>query len=204
MKAALDNNLRGLDGRVQHGRVQRAFRRLNRSHVLYINGILPVSDFLCLLLAAYLAAHVDPSWLAKVRVEHHGYLAVLIALLGAFFLYDRRFGSIAIRGKSTALIRYYVIGFAKFLGCTLLMGAASRAFAGTADSMIAAWLGLSLLFTGLTRLLLAANVRRLARSGILTEVVAIVGAGPLAERLGRHLRQRRPVSIDLLGVFDVR
>ncbi len=195
--SSLENNFRAPDGRVQ-----RAFRKLNRSHVLYVNGILPLTDFICLLLAAQLAGMIDPTWLAGTSFDKHGYLAVLAATLGAIFLYDRRFGSIASRGKTSALIRYYLIGFAKFIGCVLLIGIVSRVLSTIPGSVTAAWLVLGMLSTGVMRVILAANVRRLVRSGALTEVIAIVGAGPLAERLGRHLRQTRPVSVDLLGVFD--
>jgi exopolysaccharide biosynthesis WecB/TagA/CpsF family protein len=185
-----------------HGRVQRAFRKLNRSYVLYINGILPLADCFCLLASAYLAARIEPAWLARASFEQQGYLAVLSALGGAFLLYDRRFGAIASRGKASSLLSYYLMGFAKFVGCIIVIGAVSKTLDTVPRSVLAAWLLLGLLTTSLVRTRLAATVRRLAHSGILSEVVAIVGAGALAERLGRHLRQTRPVSIDLLGVFD--
>jgi exopolysaccharide biosynthesis WecB/TagA/CpsF family protein len=184
------------------GRVQRAFRTLNRSHVLYVNGFLPLTDLCCFLLAAALAARLAPGWLADTTLQTHGYLSVIAAVLGAILLYDRRFGPLASRGKDRALLRYYLIGFAKFAGCVLIIGAISRTLETIPYTVTTAWLLLSLVSTGLVRVLLASNVRRLTRSGVLTEVIAIVGAGPLAERLIRHLRRTRPVSVDLLGVFD--
>ena len=183
-------------------RVQRAFRKLHRSHVLYLNAILPLTDFCGFMLAASLAGRMDPSWLAGFSFEKQGYLAFLAAVLGAILLYDRRFGALASRGKSGALLRYYLIGFGKLVGCLLLIGSASRMLGAIPYSVIAAWLLLGLVVTAATRALLAVNVRRLALSGVLTEVVAIVGDTPLAARLARHLRQTRPVSIELLGVFD--
>jgi exopolysaccharide biosynthesis WecB/TagA/CpsF family protein len=185
-----------------HGRVQRAFRRLNRSYVLYINGILPLADFFCLLVSAYLAARIEPTWLARASFGQQGYVALLAALGGAILLYDRRFGAIASRGKASSLLRYYVVGFVKFVGCIVVIGAVSKVFDTIPSSVLGAWLLLGVLTTSLVRTRLAATVRRLTLSGTLTEVVAIVGAGTLAERLNRHLRQTRPVSIDLLGVFD--
>jgi exopolysaccharide biosynthesis WecB/TagA/CpsF family protein len=184
------------------GCVRRAFRKLNRSYVLYINGILPLADFVCLLLAAWLAARIEPAWLARASFAQQGYLALLAALGGSILLYDRRFGSIASRGMISALLRYYLIGFAKFVGCIIVIGAVSKVLDTIPSNVLGVWLLLGFLLTGLVRTRLAANVRRLALSGVLTEVVAIVGAGALAERLSRHLRQTRPVSIDLLGVFD--
>ena len=64
------------------------------------------------------------------------------------------------------------------------------------------WFATSLLLTSLTRVLVAQYVRRLQRQGVLTEVIAVVGAGPVADRLVQALRQTRPETIELLGVFD--
>src|SRR4029077_11689195 len=64
------------------------------------------------------------------------------------------------------------------------------------------WFVSSLSLTSLTRVLAAQYVRRLQRQGVLTEVIAVVGAGPVADRLVQALRQTRPETLELLGVFD--
>src|SRR4029077_12956754 len=64
------------------------------------------------------------------------------------------------------------------------------------------WFVSSLSLTSLTRVLAAQYLRRLQRQGVLTEVIAVVGAGPVADRLVQALRQTRPETIELLGVFD--
>jgi hypothetical protein len=66
----------------------------------------------------------------------------------------------------------------------------------------AVWLACSFVLASLTRALLASGVWRLIESGVLTEVVAIVGAGSLADRLTLDLRTSKRASMHVLGVFD--
>ena len=53
-----------------------------------------------------------------------------------------------------------------------------------------------------TRISMRRYLRRLRQSGEFAETVAIVGAGPVADRLIHALRQARPEGVELLGVFD--
>jgi hypothetical protein len=67
---------------------------------------------------------------------------------------------------------------------------------------IAIWFlgGLSLLIA--IRIALHHQIRRWAGQGRLDQIVAIVGAGPIAQRLLRSLRASSPSSLRIVGVYD--
>jgi len=67
---------------------------------------------------------------------------------------------------------------------------------------IAVWFlgGLTLLVA--TRIALHHQIHRWARQGRLGQIVAIVGAGPIAQRLLRSLRISSPTSLRIVGVYD--
>jgi Undecaprenyl-phosphate glucose phosphotransferase len=178
-----------------------------RSLATLASDLLPLSDFLCVLLAASLSTLLYVQWLAAPGLapgfgSDFGPSALIAAALASFILYDKRFGAVASRGQMSALVRSHALRFALFTGVVLALGGISRML----DFIPAGWLGIwfaaSLLLTAFTRVLVAQAVRRLQRQGVLTEVVAVVGAGPVADRLVQALRQTRPESIELLGVFD--
>jgi len=100
------------------------------------------------------------------------------------------------------LVRSYALRFTIFAGVVLALGAASQALDNFPLGWLVVWFATSLLLASLTRVLVARYVRRLQRQGVLTEVIAVVGAGPVADRLVQALRQTRPETIELLGVFD--
>jgi Undecaprenyl-phosphate glucose phosphotransferase len=54
------------------------------------------------------------------------------------------------------------------------------------------------------RLLLASHLNHLERRGTLGDVIAIVGAGELTDRLIEHLRHNKSQGIQIAGVFDDR
>jgi len=171
------------------------------------SDLLPLSDFLCVLLAASLSTLLYSQWLAAPGLApgvggDFGQTALIAAVLASFILYDKRFGAVASRGQMPVLVRSHILRFTLFAGVVLALGGISRML----DDIPAGWLGIwfatSLLLTAVTRVLVAQAVRRLQRQGVLTEVVAVVGAGPVADRLVQALRQTRPETIELLGVFD--
>ena len=129
--------------------------------------------------------------------------AVLIAaILAPFILYDKRFGTIASRGPARLLMRSFGLRFALFAAMVLSLGVVSQALDQFPRTWLALWLSTALLSTALTRVLVARYVQHLQRQGVLTEVIAIVGSGPVADRLVHVLRQTRPETIELLGIFD--
>ncbi len=170
--------------------------------------LLVTLDILAVLAAGYLGTRVYSAWLAPPDLPFSAWsvqeLTALVAgaVLAALSLKDPLFGARACRGETAALVRRYTGGFALFAGAGLFIAFASRSL----DSLPAGWLALyfggSILLTAMGRLLLARTVRRLERGGLLTEVIAVVGAGPLADRLVGHLRGTRGGQLSVLGVFD--
>ena len=128
--------------------------------------------------------------------------ALAAAALAPFVLHDRRFGAMASRGQARAMVVWFVLRFAVFAAALLALGLASGALEELPRSELLGWFASGLLFTALPRAAVARHLRQLQRDGRLTEVVAVVGAGPMAERLVHALRQTRPETIELLGIFD--
>jgi len=171
------------------------------------SSLLLLFDFICLFLAAFLSTLLYSRWLAPAGLAP-GFgsdfepAALVAAVLAPFILYDKRFGSVASRGQMPVLVRSYALRFTIFAGVVLALGAVSQALDAFPPGWLVIWFATSLLLASLTRVLVARYVRRLQRRGVLTEVIAVVGAGPVADRLVQALRQTRPETIELLGVFD--
>ncbi len=156
--------------------------------------VLPLCDLLCLALAAWfsttLRTQVPP--LPPATFD----LATLAIALAPFVLYDKRFGAVPLR------IGTHALRFALFTALALVLGAISEVLAATTPTWLVTFFALGFLSTALTRILLTRCLLHLRRRGPLTEVVAIVGAGPLADRLVRQLRRLHPDTAEVAGIFD--
>ncbi len=180
---------------------------LSYNVVSMTSGLLLLLDLLCLLLATSLSTFLYAHWLtprslASGAGNDFAQAALVAAVLAPFILYDKRFGAIASRGEMSALVRSYLLRFAIFAGVVLALGAISQVLGNFPRGGLVIWFATSLLLTSFTRVAMAHYVRRLQRQGVLTEVIAVVGAGPVADRLVQALRQTRPQTIELLGIFD--
>jgi FlaA1/EpsC-like NDP-sugar epimerase len=130
---------------------------------------------------------------------------LVIAILGPFALYDRQLKLAGGSVRLSVLLRRVTLCFLRFSGIVLALGYATRSTDILPRSLLAMWLGTGFALTLTSRVLLVEHIRLLERSGILTEAVAIVGAGEVADRLIHQLLQSsRPASIDIVGVFDDR
>lgn len=176
--------------------------------VALLCGLLPALDVACVLFSGHLGVWLYTAWFAPTGLvagawSSHEWTALLTgAVLAAASLHDVKFGARAVHHQVAALVGRYGVGFLIFTGAALVVAFASRALDRLPSEWVMLWFGTSLLFTTLSRLLLARLIRSLGRRGVLTEVIAVVGAGPLADRLIRHLRQTRGSRIEILGVFD--
>jgi polysaccharide biosynthesis protein PslA len=168
------------------------------------SDLIPLFDLACLFLAASLSTFLTTHWLGFAPRFGNGFqhAALVAAVLAPFILYDKRFGAVAGRGRMPPLVRSHALRFTLFAGVALALGALSQALDNFPRGWLVLWFASSLLLTSLTRVLAAQYVRRLQRQGVLSEVIAVVGAGPVADRLVQALRQTRPQTIELLGVFD--
>ncbi len=181
------------------------FGRLRRDYVLFSNGLLPLKDFVCVLLAAYLTLGIHSAWFAEADYGQGSNIPALIlvaALLAPAILFDRRFGTVASRGHHAALCRCYVTGFAMLVGAVYLLGFASGALDLVAPGVIVLWLLLTFMLTAAARVLLVRSVQRLLRRGLLAENVAIVGTGAHALELQHQLETQLSPGMALLGLFD--
>jgi Undecaprenyl-phosphate glucose phosphotransferase len=183
--------------------------RLSHDTLDLVPGALRFIDFLCLLL---LTLYVYPTVRSTPNLglwfTHFEFVSAEILstsfLLQVLGLYRAEvFMSL---GRTITAI---VSGF-------LLLAAAMTLFSFVMDTLdyhslrwAALWLGSGfLVFLG-TRLALAQTIVALARRGILADSVAIVGGGPLADRLAAHLTKRHVwqphrCPIEVVGIFDDR
>jgi Undecaprenyl-phosphate glucose phosphotransferase len=179
--------------------------RMSRRNVASLTSdLIPLFDLACLFLAASLSTLLYTHWLGLAPHFGAGFerAALVAAVLASFILYDKGFGSVASRGHMPLLVRSHALRFTLFAGAALALGTLSQALDNFPRGWLALWFASSLLLSSLTRVLAARYLRRLQRQGVLTEVIAVVGAGPVADRLVQALRQTRPETIELLGVFD--
>ena len=178
-------------------------RTTNRDVVTLASDLIPLGDILTLLLAGYLSTLLYVNVSAAMPGAAAWALfspAVLVgALVGPFILYDKEFGLQASRGQRWVLWRGHGLRFGLLAGVLWVLGTFNPAWTNLPGDWFGMWLGMSLVLTGGTRALLAAQVRRMERRGVLREAIAIVGSGPIADRLVRQLQAR---NIELVGVFD--
>jgi exopolysaccharide biosynthesis WecB/TagA/CpsF family protein len=180
---------------------------LSYNVVSMASGLLLLLDLLCVLLAGSFSTLLYHHWFSLFvsdgQFRHEINQAVLVAaVLAPFILYDQGFGPVASRGKLSALLRIHFFHFTIYSGVVLTLSTVSHALQDFAAIWLVLWFSIGLLLTTLTRVLMAQLLRNLQRRGILTEVIAIVGKGPVADRLVQTLRQTPAESIELLGVFD--
>ncbi len=180
-----------------------------RTFVVTSAALLTLLDFSSLLLAGWLTQEwFSQLWAAPADSPGAGwstrYVVVVAAVLAAMMLHDKQFGARVRRAEWSALARSYVTCFLLFACGVLVIGSASGVIGAVPAGAVAAWLAFSFVLALLARALLARGVRQLMRNGELTEVVAIVGAGSLADRLTRALPNSMRTRMQVVGVFDDR
>jgi Undecaprenyl-phosphate glucose phosphotransferase len=177
-----------------------------RDVVSLISDCLPPCDFVCLLLAGYVSTLLFPivPFSPAILIGRDS-VALIGALLAPFILYDPQF-AVAIGSRRTpGMVSSFLMRFVLIAAIAVSIGTAGGGvFDDLPPSWVALWIATGLVFTGAVRFLVARKVRSLERTGEFIESVAIVGAGPLALRLNRHLQQIKPGRVELVGVFDDR
>jgi Undecaprenyl-phosphate glucose phosphotransferase len=130
-----------------------------------------------------------------------GIVVLLGTLLGVNFLHlagAHRFAGFGHIDSSVGRVMLgWLLTFATLLIIARLIGPLT---AGDAR-WTTAWFSTGTILLGTTRFLLWLQVQRWEREGRLGEVVAIVGAGPVAQRLLRDLSSRHR-SLRVVGVYD--
>jgi Undecaprenyl-phosphate glucose phosphotransferase len=191
-----------------HLRLRGATRFASREAASLASDLLPPFDIVCVIVAGLLSTVICSHWVTSLAVAARLgggarlQTTLVAAVLAPFILYDKRFGSIASGGQFVTLVRSHALRFLSFAAVVWVLGALSQSLGNFPRGWLALWFVASVLLTSLLRVLVARYMRHLQRRGVLTEVIAVVGAGPIADRLVQMLRQTRPQSIDILGVFD--
>ena len=169
------------------------------------SDLIPLGDFACVLIAAFISTFFYTRWLMQPPLNFGSNFpsaALIVAVMAAFILYDQRFGVVASRSPKSLWIRPYALRFALFSGVVMTLGGISQAMERFPLGWLWMWFTATVLLTLFMRALIARYLRRLQSQGAFTEVVAVVGAGPVADRLMQSLRESRPGTIELLGIFD--
>lgn len=184
---------------------ERASSASGRTSAIIASDLLPLLDIACVLLAAaistalYTQGFSDPN-----DPDQFASATWVAAVLAPFILYDRHFGALVSRGRTRHFLRLFAIRFAALAAIVLMLGMVTQTLDRFAFGWVMLWFGASLVLTLLSRALMAKALRTLQHRGAGTQSVAIVGAGPLADRLVAELRQSQPDTVELLGVFDDR
>jgi hypothetical protein len=178
----------------------------NRTALSMSASVLLLFDVMGLCVAAPISAHVGASWLAPahftpssaIDFEH---AALAAAVMAPFMLYFRAAVS---HGRNPLLLHYHALRFAVFAGVVVALAAAIQVLPRFPRAWLVVWFGTGLLLTSFARILTGGTLRRLQRRGVLKEVIAVVGAGPVTDRLIGELILGGPQAVEVLGVFDDR
>ncbi len=177
-----------------------------RDFVSLASDLLPPCDVACVLLAGLIASllyalFVPIGQLDSVVAVSRGNVTLIGAVLAPFVLYDRDFAVAIGRRQTAAVLGEFSLRFALLAAVAVTIGSTSRIFEALPPAWVALWLGWSFALAALMRIAMATHVRALYRKGAFTESVAIVGAGAVADRLSKRLRETKAGRIELLGIF---
>lgn len=172
--------------------------RPRRGWVLAALSWLP--DPVALLAAAWGAAALQDTPLAGDALAIAGFAT----LLAPFVLRDGHFGARVAARRHARLLQAHALRFVLLASVVLATAAVSGALDAASGAWLLAWAALAFVATGAVRAAVALALVALQRRGQLAEVVAIVGAGPVAERLREELGRAPPHTVQCLGVFDDR
>jgi len=180
--------------------------RISNDVVSIAADLLPFFDFISVIIAGYLStyvyAHMLPIGYGPGFWDEYRKKILIVAVLAAPALRDVRFGSAIGNGLTVSMMRRFAKSFVIFAGVVLAIGFASRSLDALPRIVVVLGLATTLVLTATLRCCFAFYVHLLQRKGVLSSAIAIVGAGPVADRLIRHLQQTKAGSMEVLGVFD--
>ncbi|MGD8926778.1 MAG: undecaprenyl-phosphate glucose phosphotransferase [Thioalkalispiraceae bacterium] len=177
----------------------------NAAHLA--TDLMPVFDIICIFSAAFLSVYLFDYWqtlrgLPLYAGSNLTQAAMIAGISSPFFLYNKHFGTIAGRGNKSKLLRSHFIRFMFFTGFVLVLNGFSPVVEKFPVMVLLIWVIAGLVLTSFFRLLAGYIVRRVQQQRKSTEVIAIVGAGRVADRLVQALHREHGENIELLGVFD--
>jgi Undecaprenyl-phosphate glucose phosphotransferase len=185
-----------------------AQRLLERDATTLSSDLLPLLDLVGLLLALALGLMVQSfDWLplpSTASPRAFTQLGLSAAILAPFVLYDKQFGSLAGQNHGTAWLLRFAMRFALFAMLVLVLWDFGQPHDNFANRTVWGGLSIALLVSTSLRLALSRYIGHLRRCGRLTQYVAVVGAGPVADRLVQVLQRNHPNNLQFVGVFDDR
>lgn len=163
--------------------------------------LLPLWDFSNLILAGaittlFFSATKGQLDLAPAFWNEHGIPVLVASLLGASFFHVHAIVTTPCHNSLPALVRGFSLRFLIFIGLLMALGFASRSL----DVLPRGWVVTGLAVAYL--LMLSARIALLGRPSATT--IAVVGVGPVADRLIHHLRGQGKQGIKFVGLFDDR
>ena len=188
------------------GSARTARIRISNDIVSIAGDLLPFFDFVSVIVAGYLStyiyAHLLPNGYGPGFWDEYRKEVLIVAVLAAPALRDGRFGSSIGNGVTFGMMRRFARRFIIFTGIVLAIGFASRSLDTLPRLVVVLGVGATIALTATFRCCFASYVHLLQRRGVLSSAIAIVGAGPVADRLIRHLQQTKAGNMEVLGVFD--
>jgi Undecaprenyl-phosphate glucose phosphotransferase len=118
----------------------------------------------------------------------------ILNLVGAY-----KFGRLGRAGASAGAV---VAGWLLSLGILVAVATLAGSPPTAAEAWLAIWGASALSLLLASRLALALQIARWRRDGRLDELVAVLGAGPIARRLLMRLKERPDSNIRVAGVYD--
>ena len=181
--------------------------KLSYNVVPMTSELLLIADFYCVMFAMYISFFSYDYWLASPGNPVFSWTSIIQAILvsvipAPFVLYDKHFGAIVSRGTIGKMLATHIIRFIIFTGFILLLVYLLQVLNRFPLELIFIWAAVGIILSSTARLVMAYMLRRYQRQGALIEVIALVGAGPVADRLVEVLKKSYSDTVDLLGVFD--
>jgi len=179
-------------------------RHVTSDYFLLVMDVLPVLDACIVFTAGLLGYYLFSGYFPVDFADPHTINVLLGAFISPFIFARHELYSVAILRSRLKALRAAVYGSSTLFLLLVLIGFALRALDTTSRSWSLAWLGLLFFGVAATRLLLCQVHRVMTRHSVLSEAIAIVGAGPLTDRLIAHLESSTEFPVEIVGIYDDR
>ncbi len=205
ISARPDDNIRANSSNRAVEKVRRRRLRSDLIHVLH--DFLVVWDiasvgltgFACAVLYQYLSLAVPMS---PDFIERAGRIAIVGAILAPFVLTERRQRQAIGLVSPARIIAHTARTLSVFFVILLGIGFLTRSMGSLPSMWAIGWVVTAFVVTVTGRLLLRHWLQRMRSAGVLSDRVAIVGGGPVAEQLLRHLNTMRDSGVRVVAVFN--
>ena len=168
-----------------------------------VNGQLML-DLACVGLSGAINWVVERRGMPDGSFGFYPWIVMCGALLAPFILRDRSLAAAAEFTNGWRRSKQALVGAVVLFGVIILVLFITNTSALIPRQVLIGWFGWATLLLIIQRSLVAGYVARLERQGALTETIAVVGAGPLADNLIEYFARMRETSIKIVGIYDDR